>query len=61
VGACVAEFVEYGMSLPPGLAGPRRPAGGSLGVPELEQDGGFGAPVTDLAEDRLCVAGIPPA
>jgi hypothetical protein len=28
---------------------------GFLGVSELEEDVGFGAPVADLAEDRLCV------
>ena len=55
VGARVAELFEYGECLLPGLPGCVVLACGFLGVPELGQDVGFGAPVSDLPEDCLCL------
>lgn len=50
-----SELFEYGESLLPGLLGCVGLAFGSVGVPKLEEDVGFGAPVSDLAKDCLCL------
>jgi hypothetical protein len=55
VGARVVELFEYGECLLPGLAGCVDLADGFLGMPELDEDLGFGVPVSDLAEDRACL------
>src|SRR5271165_5612750 len=55
VGARVAEVFEYDECLLPGLLRCLGLTCVFLSVPKLEEDIGFGAPVSDLPEDCLCL------